>query len=259
MFKKELLEIKGKLIWGLVIFCLLAAALPLLYPLVTSVAVIPLPPDALNTVPPSVREEMLKGIERMRQDYAFYLWSQWAGKNLPQAGIALALILGMGVIANEYRQKTALFLLAKPISRVEILATKFVAGITCLGIIVFASTLVMLLTARLTGQHPAWGNQIVLAVPSFFGATLVFALTAFFSSLAPAALPAAISGLGVTLCSVSTPYLLRSNTFNILYHMAGIRLFEEGVFPAPFILACLGLTVVFFLLALFFFSRREVL
>lgn len=259
MFKKEWLEIRGKLIWGLVVFSLLAAGIPLLHPLLTSLAFVPLDPGALNQIPPGMREGLLSGMERMRQDYDFYLWSQWAGKNLTQAGGILAVILGMGVVAGEYKQKTAFFLLARPISRVRILGSKFASGITCLAIVIFASTLVMLFTARLTGGHFSWGAQMALVVPPFFGAVLIFALTAFFSSLSPGALPAAAGGLIATTCSVLSHYFLKSNTLNILYHMAGVQLFEEGIFPLPFSLAAVFLTSVFFLLALLFFSRREVL
>jgi len=262
MFKKELLEIKGKLIWGLVIFCLLAAGITLIYPLVVSLTLAPIPSDALNaprsSVSMSMSGEMLKEIERMRRDFDYYLWSQWAGKNLPQAGVVLAIILGMGTVANEYKRKTALFLLARPVSRVRIMGSKFAAGIISLTIIIFISTLVMLLTARLAGYHIAWGIQMALAVPSFFGSLLIFALTAFFSSLAPGALPAALGGLGVTVCSVLTPYFLKSNTLNILYHMAGTQLFQEGIFPVPFVFTSFILAGIFFFLALFFFSRREV-
>lgn len=259
MFKKDWLEIRGKLIWSLVIFSLLAGGIPLLYPLVTSLAFVPLDPGALNQVPAGMREGLLSGMERMRRDYDFYLWSQWAGKNLTQAGGILAIVLGMGVIAGEYRQKTALFLLARPISRARILGGKFAAGITCLAIVIFASTLVMLFTARLTGGHFSWGAQMALVVPPFFGAVLIFALTAFFSSLSPGALPAAAGGLIATTCSVLSPYLVKSNALNILYHMAGVRLFEERIFPLPFALAAVFLAAVFFLLALLLFSRREVL
>jgi ABC-2 type transport system permease protein len=259
MFKKEWLEIRGKLIWSLVIFSVLAAGIPLLHPLLTSLPFVPLDSGALNQVPAGMRETLLNEMERMRQDYDFYLWSQWAGKNLTQAGGILAVILGMGVVAGEYKQKTAFFLLARPISRARILGSKFASGITCLAIVIFASTLVMLFAARLTGGHFSWGVQIALAAPPFFGAVLIFALTAFFSSLSPGALPAAVGSLITTACSVLSPYFIKSNTLNILYHMAGVRLLEEGIFPVPFALAAALLAAGFFLLALLFFSRREVL
>ncbi|RJQ31597.1 MAG: hypothetical protein C4589_01375 [Peptococcaceae bacterium] len=259
MFKKEWLEIRGKLIWSLVIFSVLAAGIPLFYPLLTSLALVPLPPDALNQVPAGMREGLLKDMERMRQDYNFYLWSQWAGKNLTQAGGILAIILGMGVVAGEYKQKTAFFLLARPVSKARILGSKFAAGIICLAIVIFASTLVMLFISRLIGGHFSWGVQTALAAPPFLGAVLIFALTAFFSSPSPGALPAAVGSLIAAACSVLSPYFVKSNTLNILYHMAGVRLFEEGIFPVPFALAAVFLAAVFFLLALLFFSRREVL
>lgn len=94
---------------------------------------------------------------------------------------------------------------------------------------------------------------MILAVPTFFGTVLVFAFTAFFSSFVPSALPAALSGLGITVCSVTSPYFLKSHVFNLLYHVSGIRLYQEGVFPGPFIFTSIVLTVAFFFLALFSF------
>ncbi len=263
MFKKEFLEARGKLIWGLVVFCLLAIGIPLLYPLVVSLTIAPVPADAISAprsgISVAMPGEILKEIERMRRDFDYYLWSQWAGKNLPQAGGVLAIILGMGTVANEYKRKTALFLLARPISRAGILGNKFAAAIISLAVVIFVSTLVMLAAARLAGYHFAWGTQLASAVPSFAGAVLIFAVTAFFSSFSPGALPAALGGLGATVLSVLTPYFFKSNALNILFHMAGARFFQEGVFPWPFILASFVLTVVFYCLALLVFSRHEAL
>jgi len=257
VFKKELLEIRKKMIWGLIIFCILAASLPLLYPMVTSTEFVPA--DDLNTMPSGFSKGVLiELIERMRNDYNFYLWSQWDGKNLPQAAVIMAIILGMGIVSNEYKRKTALFLLARPISRIGILGNKFAAGIISLAIIIFISTLTMLFTAWLTGKHFDWGTQMTFALPSFFGSVLVFAFTAFFSSFASGALAAAAGGLAVTVCSVLSSYFLKSDILNILMHMAGVRFFQEGVFPIPFIVTSTALTVVFFFLTLLLFSRREV-
>ncbi|MEW5899677.1 MAG: hypothetical protein AB1652_10990, partial [Bacillota bacterium] len=79
MFKKEFLEARGKLIWGLVIFCLLAIGIPLLYPLVVSLTIAPLPSEGLSPsrvgITVAMPGEMLKEIERMRRDFDYYLWS----------------------------------------------------------------------------------------------------------------------------------------------------------------------------------------
>lgn len=259
MFKKELLEIKKKMLWGLIVISVLAASIPLLYQQATSVAVVPMPADALNTTPAGLSAELIKIIERMRHDYSFYLWSQWAGKNLPQAATIIAIILGMGVVANEYKRKTAPFLLARPISRIRILGNKFATGIITLAIIIFISTLIMLVTAWLTGKHFHWGTQLAFAVPSFIGSVLIFAITAFFSSFASSALTAALSGIAVAVSSVLSSYFLKSNVLNILFHMAGVQLFEEGIFPIAFVITSTVLTAVFFFLTLLLFSRREVL
>ncbi len=258
MFKKELLEIRKKMIWVLMIFCVLAASLPLLYPAVTSTELVPA--DTINTSPSALSKGILTElIERMRNDYDFYLYSQWAAKNLPQFAVIMAIILGMGVVASEYKRKTALFLLARPISRTRILGSKFAAGIISLAVIIFISTLIMLITAWLTGKHFDWGIQMAYAVPSFFGSVLIFAVTAFFSSFTSGALTAAAGGLAVTVCSVLSSNLIKSNMLNVLMQMAGVGLFQEGVFPVPFVLTSTALAAAFFFLALLLFSRREII
>ncbi|MCL6448654.1 MAG: hypothetical protein K6U04_10975 [Armatimonadetes bacterium] len=87
---------------------------------------------------------------------------------------------------------------------------------------------------------------------------LIFTATAFFSSFSPGALPAVLGGSGATVCSLLTPYFLKSNTLNILFHMAGARFFQERIFPWAFILTSFVLTAGFYFLALLIFSRREV-
>ena len=257
MFKKELLAIRTKMLWGLIIVCILAVGIPLLYPMATSTTIIPT--DDLNTTPAGFDAELIKAMERMRQDYSFYLWSQWAGKNLPQAGVIMAIILGMGIVANEYKRKTALFLLARPISRTRILGNKFAAGIISLAAIIFVSTVTMLFTAWMAGNNFHWGTQIAFAIPAFFGSVLVFTITAFFSSFAPSAITAAAGGLAVSICSVLSSYFLKSNVLNILFLMAGVRFFEKGIFPIAFVITSTLLAAMFFFLTLLRFSRREVL
>lgn len=259
MFKKELLEIKTKMLWGLIVISVLAASIPLLYQQVTSIAIVPMPADALDTTPAGLSAELIKTIEIMRHNYNYYLWSQWAGKNLPQAAIIMAITLGMGVVANEYNRKTASFLLARPISKIRILGNKFGAGIIVLAVIIFISTLTMLFTAWLIGKHFDWGTQMAFAIPSFIGSVLIFAITAFFSSFASNALTAALGGLTTAICSVLSSYFLKSSVLNILFHMAGVQFFEEGIFPIAFVFTSIVLTAVFFFLTLLLFSRREVL
>lgn len=172
LFFKELREQRWKLAGGLIYFGILAVAVVMLYDLTVGML------SGLKVPAPYAAD-----LQAMIKDYPFYLWGNWFGKNLFQSGLVFSIIVGMGLISSEVSHDTMGFLLARPVRRAEVFATKYFTGAMVLAGTVLVTTLLAYYTSAGLGKDLAnltLGKFMLGALMNFTGFVTVFSLAAFF-------------------------------------------------------------------------------
>jgi ABC-2 type transport system permease protein len=94
-------------------------------------------------------------------------------------GCVFAVILGSGILAKEERDKTAEFLLAKPVSRTWVLTQKLLAGMVYVLAFVAVDTLVSLICVRMVAPKEDITHELILLVLSMTLIMTVFYCLAF--------------------------------------------------------------------------------
>src|SRR5689334_3943623 len=117
MLVKELMETRWKVIIGAIVALVAAAAFAAAYELLIGLLTGPVAQQAGPFQ--SQIDALVKG------GYDEYIWTQWFSKTVPQILVILAAIMGAGLIASEVNKGTIFFLLSKPVSRTQVLLTKY--------------------------------------------------------------------------------------------------------------------------------------
>jgi ABC-2 type transport system permease protein len=85
-----------------------------------------------------------------------------------------AALLGSEIISKEERDKTAEFLLTKPLTRSQILTAKFLAGLLNVSILTVVSTLSSVLIVDASNKGPSITNAILLLMAGMFCIQIIF-------------------------------------------------------------------------------------
>jgi ABC-2 type transport system permease protein len=118
--------------------------------------------------------------------------------NLTGIGLLVVVLLVMGLVAQEKDRGTVVLVLARPVSRVAFLLTKFAAFATWLVLCVVAAGLVAYLyTGLLFGEWLAAGSFAALNALMILYFLVIAALTFLGSTLTRSSFAAAAIGLGV--------------------------------------------------------------
>ncbi len=109
-------------------------------------------------------------------------FTQWF-KNLSQIGVLAIILLTMGIMAEEKASGTILLVVTKPVSRANVILSKFAAQISWLAAsFIAAAAICYLYSAALfkfaSGSAFAWGNLLFLGY-----LILIVAVTLFFSTV----------------------------------------------------------------------------
>ncbi len=185
-FRKEMLELvrTKRLLIALVVLVLFGMTSPLLAKMV---------PQIMTLVPGGEQIALLIPAPTINDAIAQYI------KNVTQFGILLALLFGMGSVANEKDKGTAAMVLSKPMPRLTFLAAKlaangllFLLAIVAAGIACYYYTYVLF--GKLDLVRFAELNGLILLY------ILVYvALTVFFSTLTKTQYLAIGMGFGVLI------------------------------------------------------------
>ncbi len=156
----------------------------------------------LEGLPESVRNAIGLEINQFFSLLGFYSYLFLYIKLL---GAIQAMNLGIGIISKEVRDKTADFLLTKPVSRVTILVAKMMAALTC---IVFTNVIFLLLTNLIvssTSTEPFSSKTLLVLSLTLFFLQLLFLSLGFMIAAVVQKIKAV---LPVTLCVVFMFFLL---------------------------------------------------
>lgn len=139
---------------------------------------------------------------------AMQSFTEFAG-TFGQIGIIVAVLVGMGVVANELRNGTAVMTLSKPISRAAFVTVKLIAiSLTFLLALTIAASLCLVYTIWLIGDADAaafFQSNLLLGLFLVFCLAVTVLFSCFFkSSLAAGGLAIAVIISQIALSGVPT-------------------------------------------------------
>lgn len=198
-----------------------------------------------------------QALDAQLQNYTLFLWSNWYGKNLLQYMLVFALIFGAPSIASEAATGSIGYTLSRPLSRKQILGTKFLASGLWLSLIAVISTLGLGVATWLYHQPVGWG-LILRGLPGTLAGTLLALSISFaFSAVVDDSIKAAIFTLAV-LAALGWPAFVPGwARFSYLTYMAAAGPFSVPAWVWWGTGAVAAGVVAVYLLALKLFTSRD--
>ena len=124
-------------------------------------------------------------------------------RNLAQTGPIAAILLGMGVIANEKQRGTAALVLTKPVTRSAFIVAKFLGLMATLGSGVILGCAAGYVYTAILFEPPGVGGYTLFTLLILLSVTVYAAITFLSSTVLKSALPAAGVGLAALAITVA--------------------------------------------------------
>lgn len=215
-------------------------------------------PAISKLIPIDAIRSMVEAIEKEGYWAYFALQQFFKGANL--FGLAAAAIFGTGIVAREADNRTAEFLLSRPVSRSRILLVRWTLGALLVSLPVFLSSVGgMLLSPVVDEPMPAFGAIVRASLYLSLFLSMLFTVTVWLSAHFEHQLRAGVVLVGLGLLQFAL-YLVKGvgdfTLFKLVDSQALLPLAEGGF---PWIQAgCMVLvTGIFLALALRKFARRD--
>lgn len=193
--------------------------------------------------------------------YWGYLVAQYAFKTIDLFGGIAAALIGMGIVAGEVDRRTAEFLVSRPVSRSRILVTKFGVAKMTLLVPLWVATFTIPTMSAWIGETVEWAPLFWMALYASLYIAFVLVLAAWLSTCFNEPLKAGMLTLGFLLVEFSLYLVQGVNQYSLLRVVDIPHYLDASGGPATFpwkeAAAMYGLSLLFFLLALRRFSRRD--
>lgn len=188
-------------------------------------------PTIAKLVPFKAIQDLLASMEHA--GYWPYLAVQQWFKGCSLFGVAAIAFLGSGIIAREADQRTAEFLLSRPVSRRRILLVRHVVLTLLVTLPVFLSSISAIWISRSVNEHIGWGEVLASALyMSLFLWTLV-SFTTLISAWSMNQMTAGAAVVGVALVSFAI-YLVEGINQWSPFTLIDVRVFmaiHDGDYP----------------------------
>lgn len=214
-------------------------------------------PSIVKLLPFDALRELVAGIERF--GYWAYFAIQQDFKGCSLFGLAAVALFGSGVVAREADQKTAEFLLSRPVSRTRILLVRFATAAVLVLAPVFLTSLGGMWLSPVVGERLAPGP--VLAAAAYLGLFLLMQLAfcVWLSAGSEHQLRAGVILIGIMLFQFAL-YLVKGVgdwTLYALVDPSRLGPIQAGRFPWREAAGFAAATIGFLLLAIRRFARRD--
>lgn len=260
IYKHELkANFKTTLIW-IVTLCSLVAMMMAFYPMLKSEADIFL--TMMDSFPPAMKAMMGITIENFTTPIGYYTF---AFTYSALFGAIQAMNLGVGIVSKEERERTADFLLSKPISRYKVLTSKLLSVLTMLVFtnIVYSAVSATLVFSMSEGKFAF--AEFALINTSLFLSQLIFfsigLLVSVFAKKIKTVLPVslglvfaffAISAFAVTSEDDKLRYVTPFQYFKTDYILA------QGEYETVYAVLGLSIVVIGLIVSYAAFKRRDI-
>ena len=176
-----------------------------------------------------VFEAALREAFEAQKTFRGFIWYQTFSQNLSQMGVFFAILLGCGGLLSESSKGSAMFTLALPVTRRQLLGARAGAGLAQLFAMSMVPSLIIPLLAVSIGQRFSPVDALVHGVCLFVVAAVFFSLASFLSTLFGDIWRPLLIGVGIAcaiaIASVAVPQL------RIFSVMSGETYFKTGSLP----------------------------
>ncbi len=259
----ELRRRRTAIIWWSIGGALLVAMLLLIYPSIHSQAA--QLNKVLNQLPSSIRELKTGGTTVDITTPIGYLHSQLFYITLPLLFIILAVTRGSGLLGKDEQDHTLELLLARPISRTNLIRAKGLSGCIEMFIVVGVSTLAIVIFSKVVnldiGMKPLLLTSLYTFLFSLSFGAIAFAIVALgrFTKRASTAIAVFIAFGGYIVASLSGVSHYLANPAKIVpYHYFMPDKLLAGHYATGLNVYLIGVFVVCALVSQFGFRRRDI-
>ena len=214
-------------------------------------------PAIANMVPFPALQRLVESVEV--DGYWPYLAVQQWFKGCSLFGLAAAAFLTSGVVARDADQKTAEFLLSRPLSRKRVLLTRWMAA-SCLVIIpVYITSITAIWISPAVDETLRWSDVLLSSTFMSLFLLMLVTFTAMISAMSSHQLKAGIILIGFILLNFAF-YLIQEIDEISLFKTVDVWVFmniKAGNFPWITSASYVGATIIMLLIALGVYSRRD--
>ncbi|MBW1873518.1 MAG: ABC transporter permease subunit [Deltaproteobacteria bacterium] len=153
---------------------------------------------------PSIMEVVPKKLQWLvgamqREGFVYFTMTQQLMKNVGMFGSALAIILGASAVAKEIEAGTMELLLAQPISRMRVLAEKYLFNLGVLAIPLLFSTVLVYPAALFIGENISLTALLVAGLYCFSLVAVIYSFAFFLGVLVDTQMQVIVVSLAVCL------------------------------------------------------------
>ncbi|MDR6551740.1 ABC transporter permease subunit [Paenibacillus qinlingensis] len=218
--------------------------------------------NILQGYPEGIRKALGIEIESFGSILGFY---SYIFMYITLCGAIQAMILGTSILSKEVREKTADFLLTKPVSRTRILTAKLLAAVVLLLLTSAIYTITAIITAVQLSPDPFSGNLFIMISSTLFFVQLIFLAIGILVSVVFPRIKAVLSvSLGTVFAFFLIGMIIATNDSGAKRYLSPFKYFDtkfiihHANYEAAYLLAATGIIFVFVLVSYLLFTRRDV-
>lgn len=179
--------------------------------------------------------------------------------------IILLVSLAAGGLAGEVENGTSEIVLARPVSRKNIFAGRYLAGIFTLAVFTVFSVFSIVPLAKLHNIDYAFGNYITIAIVGFLFGIAVFSVGVLLSAISSerSRVYMSIGGILIAMYVLNLVSALKDNLGNLRYlsffhYFDPVQALVHNTMSIVAILVFIGVTIVCAIVGAILFSKRDI-
>lgn len=178
LFYKAWVDTRTRFFIGLAILAMGGCGSVLAYPRLLELMPLASTTELTGPLGDEVRQSM-----ELARSFGGYIWSQWFRQNATQLMVLFAVLLGTGGLAAQRAGGVALFTLALPMARAQLVGAQAVTGLVQVAALAAVAALTIPLVAPVIGQRYGLVDAVVHATCLFAGGAVFLALASWLSTL----------------------------------------------------------------------------
>ena len=218
--------------------------------------------EIMKGFPEPIRKALGLSVESMSSILGFY---SYMFLYTTLCGAIQAMNLGTSIISKEVREKTADFLLTKPVTRTKIMTSKLMAALTCLVITNVAYLAVASFMASIVKtENYSYKMFFMISITLFFIQLMFLALGIIISVVVPKIKTVLPISLGTVFTLFIIGMFAASTGDDALRYISPFKYFEtsyimkNGSFELSFMLLGIGFIIVAITTSYVLYSKRDV-
>lgn len=180
-------------------------------------------------------------------------------------GAIQSMNLGLSIVSKEVQEKTADFLLTKPVSRTKILTSKLIAAVTSLVITnIFYLIAVIIMSSQITNEEFSMKVLLLISISLFFVQLIFLALGILLSVLIQKMKSVLTFSLGTVFCFFFIGMIAATGEDEIKRYLSPFKYFdtvyimENSSYETSFLLTGIGVILVSIITSYIFYRKNDV-